>query len=149
MVVVPGNLPLAPALSFVVLSPLLHSRKRHLFGLVCHVAQEVWQTVSTISRFSHFWALSQISDTQWQWQLPTGTTLLLHNHYAFLVISTTSQTLHIFGNEHYNTNTTQLLHIFGNQHYNTNSAQLLRIFGNQHYNTNTTQHLVIDTTHFW
>jgi len=74
-----------------------------------------------------------------------------HNYSAFLAINTTLQTqhntpwlvLHIFGNQHCNTNTTQLLRIFGNQNYTT---QLLRIFGNQHYTTNTTQHIPINST---
>jgi len=58
-----------------------------------------------------------------------------------LVINTTLQTQH---------NTPWLvLHIFGNQHYNTNTTQLLRIFGNQHYTTNTTQHTLVGITHFW
>jgi len=75
-----GKLTISSGTNICCVEPTLHSRKRHLFGQVCHVAQEAWQTVSTISHFWHFWALSQILDTQWQWQLPTGTTLLLDNN---------------------------------------------------------------------
>jgi len=100
MVVVPGNLPIALALTFVVLSPLLHSRKRHLFGLVCPCCTRgVTNSVHNycIFRiFGHFWALSQILDAQWQCQIQTGTTLLLHNICTthFLVINTTTQIQH-------------------------------------------------------